>query len=226
MDFGYYLQIFQKMIVTIFLLLVYTRLSGLKQLAPTTAFDTIGNMIVGAVAGTTLLNRSVKVVDLAMFIIIWMIILFFIRFAKRKSSHLKNLIDGRPIPLIEEGHLLPEGFKKANISNKGLESLLRAKGVQGINRVESLYVEPNGSLSYHLKGDGKELSVILVDKGVIHKFALEQVERSEEWLMEELKNQGVTELENVFCAEWAKGRLWVYLYDRKGPEEKIKMEQA
>lgn len=144
----------------------YTRLSGLKQLAPTTAFDSIGNMVVGAVAGTTLLNTEVKVIDSAVFIIIWMVVLFFIRIIKRKSSNLKNIIDGSPIPLIEEGKLLPAGFRKANTSNKGLESLLRAEGVQGIHQVESLYVEPNGSLSYHLKGDGKELAVILIDKGV------------------------------------------------------------
>lgn len=150
-----------------------------------------------------------------------MVVLFFIRIIKRKSSNLKNIIDGSPIPLIEEGKLLPAGFRKANISNKGLESLLRAEGVQGIHQVESLYVEPNGSLSYHLKGDGKELAVILIDKGVIHQFALDQIEKDEEWLMEVLKEQNVEDIESIFCAEWAKGHLWIYFYDQEGPDETI-----
>ncbi|HIW20807.1 MAG TPA: DUF421 domain-containing protein [Candidatus Dorea intestinavium] len=222
MDFLYYAEIFKKLIVTIFLLLIYTRLSGLKQLAPTTAFDSIGNMVVGAVAGTTLLNTDIKVIDSAVFIVIWMIILFFIRIVKQKSSTLKNLIDGIPIALIEEGRLLPAGFKKANISNKELESLLRAKGVQGVHQIESLYVEPNGSISYHLKGDGKELAVILVDQGVIHQFALEEIGKDEKWLMDLLEKENIEDVKTIFCAEWAKERLWIYLYDEEDAD-KIKI---
>lgn len=154
MNYSYYIEIIQKLVVTILLLLAYTRISGMRQLSPATLFDSVGNMIVGAIAGTTLLNSSVSVVDSTVFMLIWIVTLFLIRYLKNKFLKMRSYIDGNPIVLIKNGRPIPKEYKRANISNRNLESKLRSKGITGIYQLEELIIEPSGEISYTKKGRG------------------------------------------------------------------------
>lgn len=215
---NYYMEISLKILVTLILLLLYARLSGLKQLAPVTVFDNIANMMVGAIAGTTLLNRNVSVMDSAVFMLIWIVTLIVIRYAKNRSHSLKNFIDGEPITLIDEGKFQVKGYEKSNLSNTEIESLLRSKGVSGIHRLYSLTVEPNGSISYVEKGE-REYAVILVDQGKIHPFALDYLEKDEPWLEKVLAEHGFFDIEKLFCVEWDGKKMWITPYAEHTKEE-------
>ncbi|CAK7033024.1 MAG: hypothetical protein PEPC_01362 [Peptostreptococcus russellii] len=211
MNYSYYIEIIQKLVVTILLLLVYTRISGMRQLSPATLFDSVGNMIVGAIAGTTLLNSSVSVVDSTMFMLIWIVTLFLIRYLKNKFPKMRAYIDGNPIVLIKNGRPIPKEYKRANISNRNLESKLRSKGITGIYQLEELIIEPSGEISYTKKGEDK-LSAILIDRGILNKDLLEEIDKTEEWLNEELGKRDIEKVEDVFCAEWNEKNLWIYPY--------------
>lgn len=211
MNYSYYIEIIQKLVVTILLLLAYTRISGMRQLSPTTLFDSVGNMIVGAIAGTTLLNSSVSVVDSTVFMLIWIVTLFLIRYLKNKFPKMRSYIDGNPIVLIKNGRPIPKEYKRANISNRNLESKLRSKGITGIYQLEELIIEPSGEISYTKKGEDK-LSAILIDRGILNKDLLEKIDKTEEWLNVELGKRDIEKVEDVFCAEWNEKNLWIYPY--------------
>lgn len=191
--------------------MAYTRISGMRQLSPATLFDSVGNMIVGAIAGTTLLNSSVSVVDSTMFMLIWIVTLFLIRYLKNKFPKMRAYIDGNPIVLIKNGRPIPKEYKRANISNRNLESKLRSKGITGIYQLEELIIEPSGEISYTKKGEDK-LSAILIDRGILNKDLLEEIDKTEEWLNEELGKRDIEKVEDVFCAEWNEKNLWIYPY--------------
>ena len=121
MDFA---GILVKFIATLVLLIIYIRVSGKSQLAPMTAFDQIGNMVVGAIGGITLLNSNVSALDSAVFLSMWIIILLLIRFLRARHEGFKDLIDGRRLQLVKDGTVLTENFKKANLSVSNMEVLL------------------------------------------------------------------------------------------------------
>lgn len=204
-----YLLVFEKMIVTIILLLLYNRLSGLRKLAPMTTFDTIGNLVIGAISGTTLLNERVKPKDIFVFVLIWLGILLSIRYLKGTHRVIRNMIDGQPIFLMRDGRLYPEMFRKINTDNKSIESLLRNKGVTGIHTLDEIIIEPNGQISY-TTSKKDDFSQVLIDRGQIHFNTLTIINKDEKWLRQTLATHGYPHIDSLFCVEYANDSFWIY----------------
>ncbi|WP_155286929.1 YetF domain-containing protein [Lacticaseibacillus zhaodongensis] len=212
LNWNYYLGIVWKMLTVITLLIIYTRLSGSRRLAPVTVFDSISNLVVGAIAGTTLLNQNVRPIDLGMFMTIWILLLVAIRFLRRRYPKVRVLLDGSPIELIVDGKMQPRAFKRAGLSPTSLQTMLRSQGVPGPHAVDDAIFERNGELSVNLSS-GTEFSVILVDRGRIKHEALERADRDAAWLTERLAAAGKPQLSQIFCAEWDGERLWLTAFD-------------
>lgn len=212
MNWVFYLDVLEKMIVAIVMLLGYNRLSGLRRLAPMTTFDSIGNMIIGAVAGTTLLNEKIHALDIVIFMVIWLGVMLIIRYIKGLSPAMRHAIDGSPIYLIKDGEMVVANYSKINVSNKGLQSRLRSKGVKALSELDELIAEPNGQLSY-TKKDSKDFGIILVDKGQPYKYGLQLAGYTEQTLNAELTERGYGKIEDLFCVEYnSDGKLWVQEY--------------
>lgn len=207
----YYLEIAIKLIVTVFLLLTYVKISGKSQLAPTSAFDQVGNMVVGAIGGTTLLNSSVSIIDSAIFMGIWVFILIFIRRLKFKNLKIKEFFDGKRLQLVRDEVLLPENFMKANLSIRDVEILLHNEGVLGFLELENLWFETNGELSYDKKGN-EYLSLLVIEEGKLDEKILNRIGKDISWIEQELKKNSIEKIEDVFCAEWVEEKLWIYKY--------------
>ena len=184
MDF--YLGILVKLIVTVVLLMVYVKISGKSQLAPMTAFDQIGNMVVGAIGGSTLLNTNISTLDCAVFLTIWILFLLFIRFLRARYEKVKTLIDGKRLQLVKNGTVITENFKKASLSISSMEVLLHRDGLNGLYEVKNIWFEPNGQLTIDKKGDDNK-SVILIDNGTVNSQGLKDLEKDDRWLQAMLK---------------------------------------
>ena len=52
----------------------------------------------------------------------------------------------------------------------------------------------------------------LVTDGTIQVQALDSIDKTEEWLLERLKEQGVESVSDVFLAEYENGNLNIVLY--------------
>ena len=52
----------------------------------------------------------------------------------------------------------------------------------------------------------------LVTDGTIQIQALDSIDKTEEWLLERLKEQGVESISDVFLAEYENGNLNIVLY--------------
>lgn len=213
MAFSYYLQVFVKLICSVLLLLLYIKVSGKSQLAPMTAFDQIGNMVVGAIGGSTLLNPEISVLDSAVFMGAWILILLLIRFARSQSLGFKQLIDGKRVQLMRDGVLLTDNFEKANVTVENISILLHKEGLTGLCDARNIWFEPNGQLTVDKKGDVL-MSQILVEEGKINAENLEQMKKDEAWLKEMILRQQGPAVEDIFLAEWVEERLWVYPYKR------------
>lgn len=213
MDVQYYLDTLIKLVVTVPLLLVYVRVSGKSQLAPATTFDQIGNMVVGAIGGTTLLNHNISVLDCVVFMSIWILILVFIRFLRANNAWLKTLIDGKRTLLMEDGVFLSENFKKLSLPITSIETVLHSSDINGFNEIRNMWLEPNGEITFDKKGDTR-MSVLLVEDGLIDEVGLETLGHDHDWLENELKDQGCSDISEVFLAEYLEGKLWVYKHEK------------
>ena len=208
----YLLEMAPKFLVALIILLIYVKLSGKSQIAPMSQLDQVGSMVIGALVGGALLNSNVTTYQSAGLVIIWAGLLLLVRFIKSKNSRLRDAIDGKPIQLVKNGHLISDNFIKANLPVRDFETLINIQGICAFNELKQVWYELNGSLTFIKKGD-KDIAVLVIENGAISEDNLEQLHKSEIWLKHEIKKQGYDDIKDIFCAEWFDNKLLVYPYD-------------
>ncbi|MFQ1012837.1 DUF421 domain-containing protein [Gilliamella apicola] len=208
----YLLEMAPKFLVALIILLIYVKLSGKSQIAPMSQLDQVGSMVIGALVGGALLNSNVSVWQSAGLVIIWAGLLLLVRFIKSKNSRLRDAIDGEPIQLVKNGHLISDNFIKANLPVRDFETLINIQGICAFSELKQVWYELNGSLTIIKKGD-KDIAVLVIENGAISEDNLEQLHKSETWLKHEIQKQGYDDIKDIFCAEWFDNKLLVYPYD-------------
>jgi uncharacterized membrane protein YcaP (DUF421 family) len=143
-----------------------------------------------------------------------------------KSRPLRNVISGEPTVVIHNGKILEENMKKMQYNMDELLVQLREKDVFNLGLVEFAILEPTGALSVQLKSqerpvtrrdlglpsDYEGVSVEMVMDGEVIHQNLRQLGLDENWLLDQLKQRGVTSLEEVPLAVLASdGSLYVDL---------------
>jgi len=73
-----------------------------------------------------------------------------------KSKRFTSLLEGHPLMLIYEGHVIRDNLNKAQISQEELEAAVREHGVEKISEVDLAILEIDGNISvlsenYHKK---------------------------------------------------------------------------
>lgn len=206
-----YLQIAVKLLAGFVVVVIYINLSGKGSLAPISALDQVGNIVLGAVIGGPLYNPNISVFMLVGVAGTWAALLLLVRYLSFKRTEVKNIVDGKSVCLMKNGKLLTDNFVTARLSVRDFIMLLHQRGYPNLDELKNVWFEYNGQMSVVKKGDDN-MATMLVEGGQIDAEHLERMDRDEAWLLAELEKQGVA-LEDVFCAEWHRNKLWVYRYD-------------
>jgi uncharacterized membrane protein YcaP (DUF421 family) len=215
MDF-IYINIIIKMIVAFCILLIYINLSGKGSLAPISALDQVGNVVLGAIIGGPLYNPNISIQLLIIASTIWAGLLLSIRYLTFKRNKIKDMVDGNSIRLMKNGKVLSNNFGDAKISPRDFIMLLHQRGYSNLNQLKDVWFEYNGQMTV-VKKDDKSMATVVVENNIINHDNLEELGLTEEWLKGEIARQG-QKLEDIFLAEIHDNKLWIY------PE--IRNEQA
>lgn len=205
-----YINVIVKMAAAFLILLVYINLSGKGSLAPISALDQVGNVVLGAIIGGPLYNP-----DISVFILIgvagsWAGLLLLVRYLAFKLGYIKNVVDGRSIRLIENGKVLAGNFRQAKISVRDFIMLLHQRGYPNLEELDNVWFEYNGQMTVVKKGD-TSMAIVLVESGNMDTDNMKLMGFTEEWLMDEIARQHY-KLEDIFVAEWHDDTLWIYPY--------------
>ncbi|WP_392565392.1 DUF421 domain-containing protein [Utexia brackfieldae] len=203
-----YLNIMIKMAAAFFILLIYINLSGKGALAPISALDQVGNVVLGAIIGGPLYNPSISLYLLVCTASAWAGLLLLVRYLTFKRSLVKNVVDGRSIQLMKNGQVLSQNFAQAKLAVRDFIMLLHQRGYHHLDELDNVWFEYNGQMTVVKKGD-IAMAIILIEGGSIDNENLTILAKTEAWLMAEIQQQGFA-FEEVFLAEWHDERLWIY----------------
>ncbi|OCG30174.1 hypothetical protein A9G34_00205 [Gilliamella sp. Choc4-2] len=209
----YLLEMAPKFLLALVILLIYVKLSGKSQIAPMSQLDQVGSMVIGALVGGALLSPTVSAWEAAALVAIWAGLLVIIRFIKSKNSRLRDAIDGAPIQLVKNGKLITDNFIKANLPVRDFETLVNIQGISSFEQLKQVWYELNGSLTIIKKGE-KDIAVLIIENGGISHDNLNQIQKDEDWVKQEIHKQGYEKIEDIFCAEWFDNKLFIYPYDK------------
>jgi len=206
-----YLDVFLKLLLGLLALALIINKSGKGNLAPTSAMDQVQNYVLGGIIGGVIYSPSVSIFQFAVVLFIWAFLIFGLRQLKTKNHAFRRFIDGAPVIVINRGKINIAACKKAKITAHELAFKLRREGVYYIREVKRAVLEQNGELIIVLAGEENPKYPIITD-GIIQKSVLEDVDKTEEWLLEQLQKAGYNSPAEVFLAEYENGSIKVIPY--------------
>lgn len=207
-----YIEILIKLALGLFSLVFVINVTGKGNLAPNSAIDQIQNYVLGGIIGGVIYNSSISILQYAVILIMWTILVLTLKWLNNNVHFVKRLIDGKPTLLIKNGKIDPEACRSVGLSAADVALKLRSQGIFQMKQVKRAMQEQNGQLIVVQIGDENPKYPVVTD-GVIQVEILETIGRSEEWLLDNLSKQGYDNVANIFIAEYDKGVVTVVTYE-------------
>lgn len=206
-----YVDIVIKLALGLISLVFVINISGKGNLAPTSASDQVQNYVLGGIIGGVIYNPSISILQYLNILIIWVILVLVLKWLKTNNIFFKKIVDGQPTTIIKNGKIDVDNARKSGLTAQDVAFKLRAQGVYSIKKVKRAVLEQNGQLIVVLQGEENPKYPVITD-GNIQENTLESMDRTEEWLMETLKEMGYEDTSNIFIAEYDKGQLHIVEY--------------
>lgn len=195
----YYLLVVIKFIIGFTIILAHMNISGKTQLSQLTPIDFIGNFVLGGIMGGVIYTDAIPLYQYVIVFLIGVFFISFLNYISKKFNFFRAVAIGNPIPIIKKGRFIMENIteKKNKIDILNITSRLHAQGIHSFQEVNYAQIEPDGQITVVCDG-AKMPSIIIMKDGVIRTSELEQIERDENWLNEEMKKQHIDNPEDVF----------------------------
>jgi hypothetical protein len=210
----FYLNVFLKLLLGLVSLVLIINKSGKGNLAPSTPMDQVQNYVLGGIIGGVIYSPSVSILQFAVVLGIWAFLIIGMRKLKTKSHAFRMFIDGAPIVIIKHGEVDVEACRRAKITASEVAFKLRREGIYYIRDVKRAVFEQNGELIIVLKDEENPKYPVITD-GIIQSSVLDDIGKTEEWLMAELQRAGYHSASEIFLAEYEKGQLKLVPYTQE-----------
>lgn len=206
--------VFVRGIIGFFTLLIFARILGKQQISQLTFFDYVLGITIGSTASSLTTDLSSKAWPHWIGLMTWMAAGFFMQIITLKWKYAAKYIEGEPSIVIMNGKIMENELRKMRFRLSNLLELLRNQGVFDVSEVEYAILESDGKLSVLKKPENnpitpKDLNIQSFKKGIgveviydgrLIKQNLKTVNKSEEWLKNQLAKQGIHKFSEVFLA--------------------------
>lgn len=201
-----------KLLIGFLALITIINISGKGNLAPNSASDQVQNYVLGGIIGGVIYNNSIKILDFIGILCIWCALVLGLKWLKQHVVKVKQVIDGKALIIIDEGKINIENCRKVGLSAHDVSFKLRTNNVYSIKDVKRAIVEQNGQFIIIHYGEENPKFPLITD-GHLQTDILEVIGKDEDWLIEEIKKQGLEKYSDVFLGEYVDGKLILAPYN-------------
>ena len=203
-----------KLLIGFLALITIINISGKGNLAPNSASDQVQNYVLGGIIGGVIYNNSIKILDFIGILCIWCALVLGLKWLKQHVVKVKQIIDGKALIIIDEGKINIENCRKVGLSAHDVSFKLRTNNVYSIKDVKRAVVEQNGQFIIIHYGEENPKFPLITD-GHLQTDILEVIGKDEDWLIAEIKKQGLNKYSDVFLGEYVDGKLILAPYSSK-----------
>ncbi|HZG72125.1 MAG TPA: DUF421 domain-containing protein [Chondromyces sp.] len=208
------LLVYGRIVTILPLLLAATLFMGKRSIGELPVFDFLVIITLGAVVGADIADPKIEHIHTAMTVIGIAVLQRLISNLVIKYRKFGKALTFEPTIVIKDGIFMVENLRNIHYSLDNVLQMLREKDIFDVSVVQLGLIEPNGRLSVFKKSDystvtrrnlkleGKhdKLTYPIIIEGKIDSSTLEHLNKNESWLMKELKNRGIEQVEDVFYA--------------------------
>ncbi len=225
-----------RTIILYLIVLFAIRVMGKSELSKMSPFQLVVIFMIAELAAIPIESPTASLVSGAVGIFTLLFLQMLISMISIKSERFKNLINGKPSILIENGEINQQELKALRISLNDLMEQLRIGNAPSLSEVEYAVMESNGELSIIPKADEKPLTakdmslskapetmpLILISDGILYKQNLRSLGWDEAFLKSQMAAANLASYEQVFfafCDEQKKLHIYISASDRKKAQE-------
>jgi uncharacterized membrane protein YcaP (DUF421 family) len=189
------------------------RMMGKREVGELSVLDLVVSIMIGDIAVLSFedLEKPFIRQTIPMFVLAFLQIT--LAFASLKSVKLRNLMDGKPQIIINQGKIDEKAMRRQRYNFDDLLTQLREQGIIDINEVQFAILETSGKLSVIKKSDkeGSESQVpfpLIVD-GEIQEKNLDKIGKNHFWLLNQLKEHGETKVKEISICGYIDGQIYI-----------------
>ncbi len=213
MDIQEALSIIPRSLFSLLTLFLITKLIGKKQVSELSLFDYVIGISIGNFTAEMTMGLNNQYINGVVAIFTFGIISWLVSRLTMKSIILRRILIGTPTIIIQEGKIIKENMKKLNIDINDLLEQCRNNGTFDISQIEYAIMEVNGKISIMLKPEYNPVTMndmnlkptlqdlcanVIIDGRIMMKN-LNNMNKSKQWLLKELKVKGYN-LEDILLA--------------------------
>ncbi|MCZ2258391.1 DUF421 domain-containing protein [Sporosarcina sp. G11-34] len=195
------------------LLLIVLRIMGKREVGELSVIDVVVFIIMAEVAVFAIEEPHKKLILSIIPILILLVIQFVSSYISLKSKKFRDLVDGDPTVIIRNGKIIEGAMRKQRYNLDDLFQQLREQQIGSVHEVSFAFLEPSGNLSV-FKHDGIQPVLALVTDGVIQSRHVEIIGKTDAWLINELKSQGINDSAQVFYCSYENEKIKYQLKEK------------
>ncbi|MDR4948714.1 DUF421 domain-containing protein [Neobacillus cucumis] len=204
------------------LIIIIFRVMGKREIGELSILDLVVFIMIGEMAVVAIEKHDSPLLHTMVPMIVLMALQIILAIISLKSKRVRDLIDGKPIIIINRGKIDEDAMRKQRYNFDDLLTQLREKNIRSIADVEFAILESSGSLSVieKLKNSSNEtkqgdITIPLILDGQIDEENLRRINKTNLWLRQELKKKGYRDIKKISFCSYENGNFFIDLLDEE-----------
>ena len=202
-----------RALMSLLALFIVTKIIGKKQVSQLSLFDYVIGISIGNFAAEMTINTDSPEINGIVAVLVFGLVAYLVSYLTLKSIVLRRFFIGTPTILIQKGKIIGKNLKQSKMDMNDLLEQIRIDGYFDISEVDYAIMEANGKISVlpkkenkpvtlkdmQLKGEKQSLCANIIIDGKIMHGNLENMHKTEKWLLKQLNVKG-KKLEEILLA--------------------------
>jgi uncharacterized membrane protein YcaP (DUF421 family) len=154
-EWSFILEIILRTAIMFLTIIIGLRVLGKRGVKQLSIFELVVIIGLGSAAGDPMFNKDVGIVSSIMVFIVIILLYTIVTYFIAKNKKFEQLIEGKPICLIENGEFSIDNFKKENLGSDEFFAELRLRGISQLGQIEKAIEESSGEISVFFFEDEK-----------------------------------------------------------------------
>ena len=200
-------------LISLAALFLLTKLMGNKQVSQMNLFDYIVGITIGSIAAEMATELDTPENSL-LAMVIYAVVAVIISLLTNKSLAARRIMTGKPLILMDGGVIYRDNLKKAKMDLGEFLMYCRIGGYFDLSQIQTALLEHNGKVTFlpvemqrpatpadfSIQPDQTLLQTPVILDGEVLPGNLQRIGKNVTWLMNQLRQQGYKEAEEVFLA--------------------------
>lgn len=146
-DWVFLLEIVLRTVIMFLTIITGLRILGKRGVKQLSVFELVVIIGLGSAAGDPMFYKEVGILSSIIVFIVIIMVYSLLTYMIGRFKKLENILEGKPICLIQDGVFSIDNFKKENLGSDEFFSELRLKGVSHLGQIEKAIEETSGDIS-------------------------------------------------------------------------------